>query len=116
MKRHRLDGKNPEVLPLLNLLCLGVVIKIGVYKLVASERCLQGSVWRVIVIVTQLPWRVYNANAEQLMNLSRLFKIDDDNKSIIQSIRLIVSPSLLKRRPSSGIVISLPFLRRFNRA
>ena len=53
---------------MLNLLYLGVVIKIGVYKLVASERCLQGSVWRLIVIVNQLPWRVHNAGAVYLVN------------------------------------------------
>ena len=82
MKRHWLNGKNPEVLPLLNLLYLGVVIKIGVYKLVASERCLQGSVWRVIVIVIHLPWRVHNAGTKYLVNDVSFDCLDIANKDV----------------------------------
>ena len=47
---------------------LGCSHKNGMYKLVASERCLQGSVWRVIVIVIHLPRRVHNAGAVYLVN------------------------------------------------
>ena len=45
---------------------LGCSHKNGMYKLVASERCLESSRRRLIVIVIHLPRRVHNADTEHL--------------------------------------------------